>query len=105
MDFGMLAQRLGLDVEEYKELIELFIETGGNDLKGLEDALMNNDATTVIERSHSLKGASGNLGLTEIYEVAKEIENSSRNNNLEGIENSVKAIKQYFENIIAVYES
>jgi len=105
MDFEILAQRLGLDVEEYKELIELFIETGGNDLKELEDALMNNDALTVVERSHSLKGASGNLGLTEIYEVAKEIENRSRDNNLEEIENSVKAIKQYFKNIITVYES
>ena len=104
MDFKVLAERLGLEVDEYKELIGLFIETGRNDLKGIEDALKNNDATMVIERSHSLKGAAGNLGLTEIYEKAKGIENRTRDNNLEGIENSVKAIKEHFEYIVMAYE-
>ena len=105
MDFKTPAEKLGLDLDEYEELIELFIETGGNDLKGLEDALMNNNAQTVVERSHSLKGASGNLGLTQIYEKAKEIENWSRDNNLKGIESSVKEIKLCFKDIITAFES
>jgi HPt (histidine-containing phosphotransfer) domain-containing protein len=105
MDFKVLADRLGLEVDEYKELIALFIETGRNDLKVLEDALRNNDAPMVVERSHSLKGAAGNLGLTEIYENAKEIENRSRDNNFEGIENYMKMIKEYFKDIVAAYES
>ena len=105
MDFKIPAQRLGLEVEEYIELIELFLETGGEDLKRLVDALINNDAKTVIERSHSLKGASGNLGLVEIYEKAKDIENRSRDNNLEGIENSVNEIKQHIKNIVTALES
>ena len=105
MDFNIPAERLGLDLDEYKELIELFLETGGNDLKGLEDALINNDAQTVVERSHSLKGASGNLGLTEIYEKAKEVENLSRECNLDGIEELIKEIKQYFKIIVTEFES
>ena len=105
MDFKTPAERLGLEEEEYVELVELFLETGSSDLKGLEDALSNNDATTVIERSHSLKGAAGNLGITEIYEKAKDIESRSRENNLDGIENTVEEIKKYFENINAALGS
>ena len=105
MDFKIPAQKLGLDVEEYIELIELFLETGGNDLKGFEDALANNDTQTMAERSHSLKGAAGNLGLSEIYEKAKEIESRSRDNALEGIENKVNEIKQNFKDIVAALES
>ena len=105
MDFKIPAQRLGLDVDEYVELIELFLQTGGEDLNGLENALLKNDAKTMVERSHSLKGASGNLGLVEIYEKAKDIENRIRENNFEGIEDTVNEIKQYIKNIVAALES
>ena len=101
MDFKTPAERLGLDEDEYIELVELFLETGGNDLKGLEEALSKNDATTAVERSHSIKGAAGNLGITDIYEKAKDIETQARENNLDGIENTVEEIKKYFENISA----
>lgn len=101
MDFKTPAERLGLDEEEYIELVELFLETGGTDLKGLEDSLSTNDATTIVERSHSLKGAAGNLGITDIYEKAKDIESRARENNLDGIENTVEEIKKYFKDISA----
>ena len=104
MDFKIPAQRLGLDVDEYIELVELFLETGVEDLEGFEYALMNDDAKTMVERSHSLKGASGNLGLFEIYEKAKDIESRSRDNNLEGIEDSIEEIKQYFKAILTEFE-
>ena len=105
MDFEIPAQKLGLEVDEYLELIELFIETGSNDLKGIEDAMAKNDVQAVVERSHSLKGASGNLGITEIYERAKNIENRARENNLDGVEDTVKEIKLHINDIISSMES
>ncbi|MBN2419264.1 MAG: Hpt domain-containing protein [Deltaproteobacteria bacterium] len=104
MDFKIPAQKLGLDLDEYIELIDLFLETGGEDLRGLEDALMNNDIQRMAERSHSLKGASGNLGLVEIYEKAKDIENRSRENNLKGIEIAIEKIKEQIKEIETALE-
>ena len=101
MDFKVPAQKLGLEVDEYIELIELFLETGSNDLKGIEDALADNDARMVAEYSHSLKGASGNLGLTEIYEKARDIEDRSRDNDLDGIADVIQEINQHFKIILA----
>ncbi len=99
MDFTAPAERLGLDVDEYIELVELFLETGAGDISGLENAVAENDIQAVVERSHSLKGASGNLGLNDIYEKAKEIEARARDKSLESIDVSISEIKQYLENI------
>ena len=100
MDFEKPAERLGLNVEEYMELIELFIETGSKDLAELENAAEEKNIKAVIERSHSIKGASGNLGLVEVYEVSKEIENMAINNSIDSIEDRILQIKQLMENIV-----
>ena len=101
MDFEIPAQKLGLEMDEYLELIELFLETGVSDLKGLVDAAANNDAHLAAEHSHSLKGSSGNLGLTDIYKFSREIEDRARNNNLEGITEAINKIDQIFKKIHA----
>ena len=101
MDFKISAQKLGLEVDEYIEIIELFLETGINDLNRLEHAVANNDTQKAAEHSHSLKGASGNLGLTDIYEKARDIEDRSRENNLDGVADEIQEINQDFKNILA----
>lgn len=100
MDFLTPAKRLGLDIEEYIELIELFLSTGDTDIGGMEKAAAAYDYAELVERSHSLKGSSGNLGLTEIYEKAKQIEINARANNLEGFDNLLLQIKQQVSIII-----
>jgi len=94
MDFLAPAQRLGLEIEEYLELIGLFLETSDTDINGMEKAADAHNFTILIERSHSLKGSSGNLGLTEIYEKAKQIETYARANSLEGFDDLLLHIKQ-----------
>jgi histidine phosphotransfer protein HptB len=80
-----LAQDLGLEEGEFVELVELFIETTTADLRALVNAAGNGDLPKVGELAHSIKGASINLGFTEIYSLAKEIEIYARNNLLEGV--------------------
>ena len=104
MDFNIPAQRLGLDLNEYLELIRLFLETGTNDLNRLGDAIAANDIQAIVEHSHSLKGASGNLGINKIYEIAGNIEARARNNSLEGINDSVVQIKENFKEIGNLFE-
>jgi histidine phosphotransfer protein HptB len=100
MDFLAPAQRLGLELEEYIELIELFLETADTDINRMEKAAAANDFTTLVERSHSLKGSSGNLGLTEIYEKAKQIETNARDASIEGFDNLLLLIKQQINMIM-----
>ena len=99
MNFRELANNLGLEEDEYMELIELFIKTGRSDLDKLRSAIEEGNGEEAANASHSLKGAAGSLGLMEISEIAKEIEGMARNGRLEEIAESAQAIKKKIEEI------
>jgi HPt (histidine-containing phosphotransfer) domain-containing protein len=99
MNFKQLAENLGLEEDEYMELIELFIETGISDLEKLNSAIDEENGEEAANVAHSLKGAAGSLGLMEISEIAKEIEGKARSDNLNEIAESAQALKGKLEEI------
>ncbi len=74
MDFTALAENLGLETDEFGELVDLFVETGTPQLKELRQALDSGDGDQIRRLAHSIKGASGNLGLMDISREARMIE-------------------------------
>jgi two-component system, sensor histidine kinase and response regulator len=49
-------------------------------LMEIRSAIGNSDHETVLMRSHAIKGSSGNLALTCVYETAAALEKAARNN-------------------------
>ena len=94
MNFSKLAEDLGLEREEYLELIELFVETGMSDLDKLQSAIKEVNAEKAANAAHSLKGAAGSIGLIEFSETAKEIEEKARNDRLEETAEAAQALKK-----------
>ena len=101
MNFKELAENLGLEEDEYRELIELFIETGTADFHKIESGLASSDADQVMRSAHTIKGAAGNLGLADVSDVAKTIEENASNNQLEGLDQAVSTLRTQFEAITA----
>lgn len=101
MNFKELGADLGLDEDEYRELIDLFIESGATDFQALQTAMAACDADQVMQRAHTIKGASGNLGLVEVSEVAKTIEENASQNQLDGLDQVVATLKTQFDAIQA----
>ena len=99
MDFKELAENLGLEEDEYLEIIELFIETGISDLDKLRTAIEEGDAGKAAEAVHSMKGAAGNLGLGKIQEAARRIEEEARNEALSDITESLQDLKNKFDQL------
>ena len=99
MDCKALAQRLGLEKEEYLELLELFVETTGSNLAKLHNGLDACDSRQVLEAAHTIKGSSANLGLTAIAEVAREVEEKARQKSLAGAGEAAQSIKGQCEQI------
>jgi len=99
MDFKALGERLGLDEDEYRELIELFIETGGSDYQKVLDGLAAGDADLVRNSAHTIKGASGNLGLLEVSDAAACIEACAMNHRLDQVGQAVETLKSQLEAI------
>jgi HPt (histidine-containing phosphotransfer) domain-containing protein len=93
MNIKESAENLGLEEEEYLELIELFIETGITDLANLQSAVEKKRAQEVAYAAHSLKGAAANLGLASIAEIAKQIEEMAHKDLLDGAMEAIRSIK------------
>jgi histidine phosphotransfer protein HptB len=100
MNTKKLAENLGLEEEEFMEIFELFIETGNEDLEKLFSAIHEGDMERAVQAAHSLKGAAANLGLTEIFEAAKKVEDMARNHHLSGtLAEAAMKLKKEFESI------
>ena len=92
-----MAEDIGLDEDEFLEMTELYLETSNSDLSKLQAAVKEKHMEEIVERAHSLKGASGNMGFMEIYEVAKEIELNARDQIIEGIDEAIATIKEQLD--------
>jgi HPt (histidine-containing phosphotransfer) domain-containing protein len=99
MNFGELADNIGLEEDEYRELVELFMETGMADYDQLKAAFADGDGQQVARRAHTISGASGNLGLMNVHEVAKRIELAADEGRLDGIGDDIDALKGLFHEI------
>ena len=105
MDFKRLAENLGLEVEEYKGLVELFIETSMADFESLSSAVKNDNTAEVIQHAHAISGAGGNLGLSEIYEVGRRIEERANSEALDDIEADLREFKTLIDAVVSFVES
>ncbi len=94
MDIGELAGNIGLEEGEFLELVEVFVEKSKSDISNLQSAFDKDDIEQVVEAAHSIKGAAGNLGFREIFEIANGIEMDARQNIMEGAPKAVQFIKE-----------
>ena len=101
LNFKDQAAYLGLEEEEFQEMIDLFVETCSSDLERLTSAIEKRSFQEVIEASHSIKGASGNLGFVDMYDVAKRVESNARNDILEGAMEAVGELQEKLTQIMA----
>ena len=99
MNFKELGEKIGLDEEEYIEMIELFVESGGEDLQKLEAAIKEADAEKAHEASHSIKGSSGSLMLNTIYEISKSMDDILRTGKLDNVEEMLNKLRSEYETL------
>lgn len=52
---------------------------------GIREALNNQDAKAAFEHAHSLKGVSGNLGISSVYDLAAQISDLLRGKTIEEV--------------------
>ena len=81
IDLNEAISRVGGDEEFYAELLEDFRTLGNECLPKLKNALQNKDATLLNETAHSLKGAAGNLGFKQLYDITFRLEMMGKSNN------------------------
>jgi HPt (histidine-containing phosphotransfer) domain-containing protein len=99
MNFKELADKIGLEEEDYRELVELFLDTGMADYHQLKSAYADSDDVQVARSAHTISGASGNLGLMNVYGVAKRIELAAIDKQLDRVNGDVATLQGLFDEI------
>lgn len=101
MNFSALAGQIGLEEDEYRELIKLFIDTGRPDVERIESDLAAGNAEQVARRAHTLCGAAGNLRIMALHEVAKRIELAASRDRLDTVADEMTALRGLFAELAA----
>ena len=70
--------------DEMPSLVDEFISDASLKVEALKSHVSNNDVENIFGVSHSLKSSSANLGATQMSEICKTLEASSRAGNTEG---------------------
>ena len=95
---GIMETVLG-DKDFFREIAGMFIESCSDYIAGIKEGIAGNDGGVLEREAHSLKGAVGNFGAREAYEVAhrleelgKEGEMATAAGELSNLENALNAL-------------
>ncbi len=94
MNLKSLADHLEMEEEELAEMMDLFLKRSAADIDEFQAALAAGDSLRAAEAAHSIRGASVNLGLSEIVETAREMETEARRNHLDRGPEMVEVLRQ-----------
>lgn len=71
------------DPEFALELVDIFRDSVASEIAGLETSLNGRDTQTLKRQAHTVKGASRNLGLERVAQVAAKLEVLAKDGHLE----------------------
>ncbi len=94
MDFKVLWERLGIDQEDFMELVELFVATSLSDIEKIKKGVADNNPADAAAASHSIKGAAGNLGFDDISNKAKDMEMQAKSGSLENFDAQINDLEK-----------
>jgi PAS domain S-box-containing protein len=89
-----LAEQVGLEEKDYREMLGLFFQQVDLDVKILEESWASGEMLQLGRTAHGLKGSSANLRLMEIYEAAGRLERLGKENDLEGVRPLIQSLKE-----------
>ena len=94
---------LGDEMEDdtfLKEVIEIYLSDTPNRLAEIDQCLVSGDAVRLNRAAHSIKGSSANLGAKKVIEVARRMEEKSKDS-LTDLEADNQLLKANFAEVRA----
>lgn len=73
-DLSRIIEALGDDMDLVKKILDVFLEDAPKQIKKLQESLSSKDKNLIKDQTHSLKGASGEIGAKRFKEIICNIE-------------------------------
>ena len=93
------VDRVGGEEEFLIELLNDLKEMIDENLKKIQSYIHEKKYHEIRELAHSIKGASGNLGLNTVYDTTLNLENNAKEENLEKINKYFKNLEQDYRHL------
>ncbi len=94
IDIEKLSENIGIDTETYCMILGKFYERTAKDIDAIEAGLGDGQFEAVLRSAHSIKGASANLGLADMSDLAREVEARMRENKPDGIPELIVLLRE-----------
>lgn len=85
--------------EFQQKLLTLYLERAETDLVTIHQALVEQDFSSLLQQAHRLKGSSGNIGATVLTQVATQLENAAKQQNLSQCAKWVRTLEPNLKNL------
>jgi HPt (histidine-containing phosphotransfer) domain-containing protein len=99
IDLASVLERIGGDESFLQELIDVYVDDFIEKYAQLKQAIEQEEYNTIKEVGHSLKGASGNLSLTDLQETSYNLELSGKEENIEQAKQSFLRLGEEFKRL------
>jgi len=96
-----IADELDFDLEDVEMLLEVFLESAQESISSLEEAIKENNLEQIFKAAHAIKGSAANLTLSEISDLAKDMEHSAREEESAQYSSMFENLKKLIDNIQA----
>ncbi|MEL7141781.1 MAG: Hpt domain-containing protein [Cyanobacteria bacterium J06643_4] len=104
-DWQQLRQLAGEDAGFEAELLTIFLQDTENSLRELEGAIAAQNAETVEQVAHSLRGSSANVGASALAAVAFQLEQMARRGDLSSANMLLQKLNQQCRSIRAYFQT
>ena len=105
LDFKRLNAISRGKVTFQQQLVKSFIKNAQPGLEQIRNALQVNDCATIEQQAHRIKGASANVGVRVMPEVAAQLERQAREKTLEGATERLEVLERQLEEVKIFVES
>ena len=89
-------ENLGGDAELLQEILEIFVETGGEQLQSISDGLAVGDMGQVALQAHAMKGGASNFCARDFVATALALETLAKSGTLDGADVLLARLREQF---------
>jgi len=99
VDTAVLEELRELGLEDFCEVIDLFIEGAEKYMRSLHEALAREDLALFEKSAHTLKGSSGNIGATGIYALCTTLQDLAEAGRMEAAQSPLTQLDEEFPKV------
>lgn len=94
-----IVSDLGLDASDAEEILNGFLSDAKNMANDMDKALTVKDFDALAQLAHSIKGASGNLRVNDVFLITSKLEEQAKANKIEEIPTLIENVKRIIDEI------